>query len=366
MIITKRRKTKSDKLADELRKYIQRGSFAPDTLIAPSRELAAEFQVPLSTVNRAIRTLADEGWLYRLQGSGTYVKNAAPESSSTKLWQIGFYDLIGQPSITPEFHILRELYEQLILAEFSKYDCKLHHFGFEDLKSEKHCREMFSSFDAIFVSAALIDTFTLKNLYSANCPILIFNGMTLYEFPALQVLSDWTWGIQQVVEQIDLKKFDKYLLLNISSYATKNIITGGFRQQISYKGVKAEQIEEIQIQPCSNFSEQLAGYKFGRNADVNERTFIFCVSDFAAFGILEAWRERKIPVGKYSLVGCFNMEGHGVKPFAESLVTSINHDKEELVRRSVQLLISTLENHENFSTVIKVPSQLIIRKSAFA
>ena len=182
----------------------------------------------------------------------------------------------------------------------------------------------------------------------------------------MQVLADWEAGIREVLEQIDIAKFHKYLLLGVANPRVRSVLLDGFRRQSLYYGIRADQIKEIQVQPHADFSQQLAGYKFGMNMELDEKNFIFCSSDFIAYGVLEAWRERGIPVGKYPLVGCFNMEGHGVKPFDEPMVTSINHDKDELVRRSVQLLISSLENNDYCPKISKIPSRLVIRKTAFA
>lgn len=59
---------------------IQSGAFAPDTRIPSERQLSAQFGVSRLTVNKAIKTLMQEGLLYAQVGKGTYV-------SSTKIHQ---------------------------------------------------------------------------------------------------------------------------------------------------------------------------------------------------------------------------------------------------------------------------------------
>mgnify|MGYP000869311356 CR=1 FL=1 len=362
MTIVRVKKSRAAELAGELRGYIRRGALGADAPIASARELALQFQAPLSTMNRAVGQLVDEGLLYRRHGSGTFVKGA---EKTAKCWRIGFYDLVDARPLSPESNITFDLYERMLLDEFGKYNCEVSRSGFHDLRSEERCRSVFPEFDAIFVSAALLDVQTMKNLYNFNGPIVIFNGMSIFDFPAIQVLSDWSVGIRQMLEKIDTAKFRKFLLLCTCNQGTRSAILGSFRQQAVYFGISEEQIEEQQIHPNPSFSEQLAGYKFGMNIEPDEETFIFCLSDFMAFGILDAWRERGIPAGKYPLVGCFNMEEHGSRPFGEPLVTSINHDKEELVRRGVELLISALEKEDYCPKIIKVPGRLVVRRSAF-
>lgn len=364
MIITRKKKSKACEVAEELRDHIRRGALEADAPIASVRELAVQFHAPLSTVNRALGQLADEGLLYRRHGSGTFVKES--RKSSPRKWRIGFYDDNDVARQTPEGGIIFELYERLLLDEFARYDCDIRRPGFYDLSSEERSRMSFSELDGIWVSSSLMDQQTMKNLYHFNGPIVIFNGVSIYDFPAMQVLPDWDPGIRQVLERLDIGKYRKFLLLGGFYPALRETLLGSFRRQAAYFGIMPEQIEERRIQPSEDFSLQLGGYKFGMSMKPEEDMFIFCQSDFMAFGILEAWKEREIPVGKYPLVSCFNMEGHGVKPFEEPMVTSINHDKDELVRRSIHLLISALEDRDYCLKIIKVPSRLVIRKTAFA
>lgn len=364
MIVARKKKSKVHEVADELRGYIEKEAFAPNTSIASSRELSDRFRVPLSTMNRALGCLVDEGLLYRRHGSGTFVKELKEPFS--RKWRIGFYDSNDVAVRTPEGGILFGLYEHLVLDEFAKYDCDIRRYGFHDLRSEERSRMSFSELDGIWVSASLIDQQTMKNLYHFKGPIVIFNGISIFDFPAMQVLADWDPGIRQMLERLDIERYRKFLLLEGFCSPLQEVIMGSFRRQAAYFGIAPEQIEERLLQPSGDFSQQLGGYKFGMSMEPEEDVFIFSQSDFMTFGIIEAWKERGIPVGKYPLVGCFNMEGYGIKPFDEPMVTSINHDKEELVRQSIHLLVSALEDKDYCPKIIKIPSSLVIRKTAFA
>jgi DNA-binding LacI/PurR family transcriptional regulator len=60
-------------LAHALRRAIQRGKYSPGQMIPSERELSDESGLSRTTVRRAIQLLVDEGVLYRVPGSGTYV-----------------------------------------------------------------------------------------------------------------------------------------------------------------------------------------------------------------------------------------------------------------------------------------------------
>ncbi|NLJ74564.1 MAG: GntR family transcriptional regulator [Firmicutes bacterium] len=65
---------------------IERGVFKEGELIPAERELAESLKISRYTVRRALQELVDEDYLYRVQGSGTFVKernnNAAKRSDS--------------------------------------------------------------------------------------------------------------------------------------------------------------------------------------------------------------------------------------------------------------------------------------------
>lgn len=61
------------KLQMDLLKGIEEGKWAPGEAIPPERKMAEEFGVSIGTVNRAIMNLVSDGYLYRVQGKGTFV-----------------------------------------------------------------------------------------------------------------------------------------------------------------------------------------------------------------------------------------------------------------------------------------------------
>ena len=63
-------------LKRELINRIDREDYREDELIPSERELTEEFGMSRITVRRAIDELVNEGYLYRIQGKGTYVRSA--------------------------------------------------------------------------------------------------------------------------------------------------------------------------------------------------------------------------------------------------------------------------------------------------
>ncbi|MCF6389674.1 PLP-dependent aminotransferase family protein [Mycobacterium sp. MBM] len=65
-----------DALVDALRATIRSGRLAPETMLPPSRTLAADLGLARNTVAEAYAELVAEGWLASRQGAGTWVINS--------------------------------------------------------------------------------------------------------------------------------------------------------------------------------------------------------------------------------------------------------------------------------------------------
>ena len=63
-------------IKEEVLERIKSGVWSPDSLLPSETDLAAEFETTRTTVNRALRELADEGFLERRRKAGTRVLRA--------------------------------------------------------------------------------------------------------------------------------------------------------------------------------------------------------------------------------------------------------------------------------------------------
>jgi DNA-binding GntR family transcriptional regulator len=65
------------KLQKQLQDEIESGRLAPQERVPPERRLAELHKVSIGTVTKAILNLVNQGYLYRVQGSGTFVAGKA-------------------------------------------------------------------------------------------------------------------------------------------------------------------------------------------------------------------------------------------------------------------------------------------------
>ncbi|MCP3822486.1 winged helix-turn-helix domain-containing protein [Streptomyces sp. A3M-1-3] len=60
-------------VADELRRRIDAGAYAPGERFPAVVDLASEFDVAASTIQKAVAALREEGRLYTVLGQGSFV-----------------------------------------------------------------------------------------------------------------------------------------------------------------------------------------------------------------------------------------------------------------------------------------------------
>jgi DNA-binding GntR family transcriptional regulator len=76
------------KIQQKVLEDLEKGLWAPGTLIPTEKSLAEQHQVSIGTVKKAILNLVNEGWLYRVQGKGTYVAGTTLRRENLKYYRL--------------------------------------------------------------------------------------------------------------------------------------------------------------------------------------------------------------------------------------------------------------------------------------
>jgi GntR family transcriptional regulator len=74
-------------LQKKLLKEIEDGRWSPGQSIPPERALAESHQLSVGTVKKAILNLVNEGYLYRIQGKGTFVAGMSLQPESLRYYR---------------------------------------------------------------------------------------------------------------------------------------------------------------------------------------------------------------------------------------------------------------------------------------
>lgn len=92
------------RLQDTLLRNIENGSLCPGSLIPPERRLAESYGVSVGTAKKAILNLVHEGYLYRIQGKGTFVTGTALRRESLRYYR--FLEKFGDKEKELSVHLL--------------------------------------------------------------------------------------------------------------------------------------------------------------------------------------------------------------------------------------------------------------------
>ena len=74
-------------LQKKLQKAIEDGRWVPGQIIPPERTLAEKHKLSIGTVKKAILNLVNEGYLYRVQGKGTFVAGMTLQPESLRYYR---------------------------------------------------------------------------------------------------------------------------------------------------------------------------------------------------------------------------------------------------------------------------------------
>jgi GntR family transcriptional regulator len=74
-------------LQKKLLEEIEEGRWSPGQIIPPERALAKSHQLSVGTVKKAILNLVNEGYLYRIQGKGTFVAGMTLQPESLRYYR---------------------------------------------------------------------------------------------------------------------------------------------------------------------------------------------------------------------------------------------------------------------------------------
>lgn len=94
-------KPKHEQLKAEIVRWIDQGAYKPNDRLPTEHELAERFDLSRQTVRQAIGALVQEGRLYRIQGSGTYVAEPA-EGTADEMPMVGVITTYISDYIFPE------------------------------------------------------------------------------------------------------------------------------------------------------------------------------------------------------------------------------------------------------------------------
>jgi DNA-binding LacI/PurR family transcriptional regulator len=355
-----KKRIRSWDIAEYLRKEIRRNNLAPNTPIMSTRNLANHFQASLVTANRALNTLVDENVLYRVQGSGSFVKG---KNRPQRRLIIGLMESVADQERNG-FYAAHGIFIDSCLDELREKKCDVRYFSYQNLAEQKFPKESFDGLDGLIVSNSCIDKNTLPLLEKFSGSITLYANEYQLKLPFNQVLPDLDRGFRALFRQLDKSKVDGIITMS-ARHANADAREKHFIEAALNAGFKRKNIEEIEVKLDEGDNGRISGYNSAKELLTEfPNKLLFITSDFIAFGVIDAMKEAGIEPGRdLQLVSYDNLEGSNMRPFGEPILTSIDHPKSAISKRAVDMTIDAIRNNDSCQHIVRIPTHLEIRKT---
>lgn len=343
-----------------IKDYIQKGQLEIDDKLFSEHELVSRFGISRHTVRKAIGELVNEGWLYQVQGKGTFVADIdGIVKKKSKL--IGVVTTYLKDYIFP--NIIYGIDE--VLSK-EGYTILLGHTN-NEFEKERTCllNMLHNNLDGLIIEPTKsvlpnpnLDVY--EQIQNRGIPIVFIHAY-YSNFRASYVIEDDVLGGYMVTRHL-IDKGHR----NIAGIFKSDDMQGHSRFQ-GFVQAHRENDLTIKEEYILWFSSQDSERLFEDRKDIQKFidkirncTALICYNDQIAIRMLELLREEGIKIPEdCSVVGFDNSE---LAQQGEIKLTTVAHPKEELGRKAASGLLSLMSGQKGYIEE-KMKTKLIIRDS---
>ena len=223
-----------------------------------------------------------------------------------------------------------------------------------------------ASLDGLIVSSAYFDPVTEANLLTLPIPVVI----NLHEWvmaPSFnQVITDLYPGMKLAAEEIVRRHFPEIVVI-YEDHRNGHIRKDSFIRAVEAAGYDKERIHAIQVEEWA-LQSGVPSYRLAMKLCKDIRgKLLFSTSDVVSFAMLEAFHEAGLKPGEdFQLLSYDNLEGYGYLPFGKPVLTSIDSPKIRIAERSAELLLDKIQHPSDETVIIRLPTTLVVRETAFS
>jgi GntR family transcriptional regulator of arabinose operon len=349
-------------LKQEILFWLHSGRLKPNDQMPSENEIAEQFQLSRQTVRQTLGELEQEGWLYRVQGKGTFVSN--PQTQKGQAVQtIGVVTTYISDYIFP--HIVRG-------AEAALRD-KGYRMLLSSTDNDKHKeRESLTMMMSQPLSGLIIEP---TKSAESNPNLIYYLSLDYQKIPYIMInerypemdcpyikVDDEAGGFKAAEHLIGLGHRQIAGFFKTDDLQGVNRLRGFIRAHHQYQipllpGMVIDySTEEKLIKPFQAAQVLL-------QQEENRPTAFVCYNDDLAVKLLEVVRKSGLSVpGEVSIVG---FDDSNLATATEVKLTTLTHPKTEMGIAAAQLLIGMIENKQGEASpepIIYQP-ELIIRAS---
>lgn len=364
--MSKKEKPKHEQLKEEILQWIDSGQYGPNEKLPTEHEIAERSGMSRQTVRQSIGALVQEGRLYRIQGSGTYVAGTTAERREADMPVVGV--------ITT--YISDYIFPQIVQGTESALRSRGYHMILSSTDNDKAKeRESLEKMKASQIRGLVVEP-TKSALGNVNLDI--FLTLDYLKIPYLMINERYAELDCPCVKMDD--ELGGYL-------ATKHLLELGHRRIAGFfktddlqgtqrlRGfLRAHHEMKVPVPPdrvVHYATEEKRAKPFEAAlaflGGTDRPTAFVCYNDELAVRLMEAVRQTGLKVpGDLSVVG---FDDSFLATATETKLTTIAHPKRELGVRAAELLVSMLEGRTasggRGKDIVFAP-ELIVRESTRA
>lgn len=351
-------------LADSLKSNILEGIYRPGTRIPTEPELCDTFSVSRYMVRQAVALLEEEGFLRRVQGSGTYVAEELPQAPvprrpATHSNTIGLVMGDSQAYISPE--IIRGA-SDFLTGQGCLLNVALTHGSYDQ---EKRALDIFLNSHPAGVLLEPVNSglfsvnYELYQQLNREVPCLLLHSGDIGECRSFS-LNDFEGARLLTSHLLELGHTRIGVIFCMEEYTGQKRYCG-FLSALRSHGLTHSPEHRICIQRCriDDLFETAGSAELERL--LKTVTAVFCHDDRIAYDLIRYLTKKGIRVPED-----ISVAGYDDSVYAELAlpITTVSHPKAEYGHRAAQALLKMIQSPGIISFADLEPKpELIIRKS---
>ena len=347
---------KISRIAGILRQDFSSALLKDGERVASAREVASRFNISIPTAHDAINQLVKEGLLYRVKGSGTFIRRDKRHSSL----RIALLDAPAMPVPQSLYDVfvaeINHIYDLLCSR---KYQVQV--IPYFELRNRVSALNLLKSFDGLLVSKNYLDSYSFPLLCESGVPFVVFRHNYQLEQPCCQVFGDMTTGINDALDLVSPLLLKNPVIFTECT-STGEALCRQWKEALWKRRGENSPVETVMIDLHRRSQEC---YKYVRvyYKKLTER-LILAATDGLAYNLIDALLLEGYQPGRdFQLISCGNREAQGFRFADEPMITSIGVSEEKIIYESIKLLLRLIEDPSDCLYHIRIPSKLVIRKS---
>lgn len=356
--MTETNKPKYQKLRDYIIETIESEKVAVGEKIYSESYLSEIFEISRSTVRQAIGELVNEGWLYRVQGKGTFV-NRHPGEKNDSLKTIGVLTTYLNDYIFPS--IIRGIDNVLTMNNYNMIlSCTYNEYHKERLCLENLLNSNISGLIVEPTKSALpnpnIDLY--KRFAELGIPVVFIHG-SYRELDCSYIVEDDTEAGYLATKHLIALGHEKiggiFKIDDIQGHCRFS----GFQRAYRETNLQVEDSSILWYQ-TSDFDTKFEDHNLQLEKLLSQCTAIVCYNDQIALKVMDIIRDKNLKIPEdISLV---SFDDSQLAVASETKLTTVAHPKEKLGEEAAKAIINLLDKKEIYYD-LKIKPELVVRNS---